>query len=582
MTSSKQPSHLRAGLVVFFLAISLLVPLISLLALGLPSLPWVFRTQRSAILNSLIWAIGTFGGVGVGSLAVAYLAFERPRLQRLLIVTVLPVAMGASAVAVVWRLAFAFHPSYRPQVGVVNYVFTSLGLPSVSWITQEPLVNTVVLGSAMVWLGAGLAGWWLCSVISHLPAEWLTTARRYGASKPQRFRFVAWPWIKRPLITAVTLAVLVSLNAHTLVQVATSGSFGTALIEVNAWGRLFADQQSGRGLAMALVALLASGVVGAVGWILWQKSVPVAPKLSNLRRGGRRSAPPASADLPDNQLSWRLLSIVEVIVLVAFVLITLLPIIGMLVTAFTPADVIRDGGWWTNRGSFTLHNLQDSLAGLDQSRGLWPAFVSSLVITVPVVVALVALGRYVAPWLISLSTRLRRFVVALLVAAVFIPTSAVLFPVEAILRTLSLLGTYPAAWMSEVVVFAPLAIAASYFFARNSGERLIGFVAPALVVFIAVWNDYTVALTALGNKGSQHWPLPLELARHVGIYGETQAPLAAGALVAAIVPMVIALVFGAPLMRAISRHETVIPPDELSLKSQYDQPYDGRGEQLRL
>ena len=58
-------------------------------------------------------------------------------------------------VAVAWRALFAFRPSGRSQTGLVNEVVTTIGASPVAWLTQEPLVNTVVLAAALVWVAAG-------------------------------------------------------------------------------------------------------------------------------------------------------------------------------------------------------------------------------------------------------------------------------------------------------------------------------------------------------------------------------------------------------------------------------------------
>jgi alpha-glucoside transport system permease protein len=151
---------------------------------------------------------------------------------------------------------YAFRPAGRPQIGLLNALWTGLGNDPVLWLSHEPW-NTFLLVVVLIWLQTGFAMVILSAAIKSVPEDLLEAARIDGASEFQAFWQVTIPTIKSTIVVVTTTVIILILKVFDIVWVMTSGDFGTEVIASQMIRQAFRFFDDGRGAAIAVVLLLA-------------------------------------------------------------------------------------------------------------------------------------------------------------------------------------------------------------------------------------------------------------------------------------------------------------------------------------
>lgn len=171
---------------------------------------------------------------------------------------------------------------------------------------------------------------------------------------------------------------------------------------------------------------------------------------------------------------------------------------------------------------------------------LGSALVSSLIITVGSVLALIVIGSVCAYAIARREGRLGTGLYLLFLVGIIIPFQMGIIPIYSALRTLGLNGTYPGMILLYTGLMMPLAVFLYTGFARtmprdyeeaaymDGASRLRTFVrvvfpllrpataAVAVLTSVIVWNDFFSQLVFLG--GSSHQTLPVIIYSFVGEY----------------------------------------------------------------
>jgi multiple sugar transport system permease protein len=187
------------------------------------------------------------------SLLLAILLNQRARLTRLFRTCFyLPHLTPVVAAAILWR--FILHP----EVGPVNYLLGSLGLPQPGWLTspQEALYAIVFInlwtyagGNTMLIFLAGLQG---------VPQDLYDAADVDGAGPLMKFRHVTLPMISPTFLFNLVLGVIGALKVFTLAFVATNGgpNWATWFFALHIYRNAFEYFQMGYAAALAWVFTL--------------------------------------------------------------------------------------------------------------------------------------------------------------------------------------------------------------------------------------------------------------------------------------------------------------------------------------
>jgi alpha-glucoside transport system permease protein len=228
---------------------------------GFVGLKWYTRiftdpANLTILRNNVLWlVVGTVLTVGLG-LIIAVLV-DRVKIESVIKSTLfLPMALSATAAAVIWRFVYIYEPAGQPQIGLLNAFLGLFGIPPQAWFVNE-VVNNFALIAIYVWIWTGFCMVILSAALKGIPDEVIEAAKIDGASRFTMFWRVMVPMIA-PTLTVVTITIIIGiLKIFDVVYVNTGGNFHTSVIAQAFYDQLFTFQNYGLGSAWAVVLTLA-------------------------------------------------------------------------------------------------------------------------------------------------------------------------------------------------------------------------------------------------------------------------------------------------------------------------------------
>jgi len=161
---------------------------------------------------------------------------------------VLPMMATPVAIALVWTMMF------HPQLGVLNYLLTSVGLPPSSWVYDS---STVIPTLVMVetWQWTPLVMLIVLGGIASLPQEPYEAAILDGASAWQMFHHITLPLVWPFIMVAAVIRLIDALKTFDTIYVITLGGPGTSSETINIllYQTAFAYYDLGYGSAIVVV-----------------------------------------------------------------------------------------------------------------------------------------------------------------------------------------------------------------------------------------------------------------------------------------------------------------------------------------
>jgi alpha-glucoside transport system permease protein len=206
-----------------------------------------------AIWNNVLWAVLYTGLCLIFGLLIAVLA-ARVRYESMVkAVIFLPMAIAATAVALIWK--FVYSPN--PDLGVINAVLNGLNIAPIPFLGREGTVNYALIW-ANVWASAGFAMVVLSAALKGISQEVIEAARTDGATEWDIFRRIQFPLLSLP-ISVVTVWLLINvIKLFDLIYIATAGGPNgqSRVIGYFMFTETFEGGRYGYGSAIAVVMLL--------------------------------------------------------------------------------------------------------------------------------------------------------------------------------------------------------------------------------------------------------------------------------------------------------------------------------------
>lgn len=164
---------------------------------------------------------------------------------------ILPFAATPVAVALIWRIML------NPEIGVLNYLLKSVGLPGSLWVSSP---QTVIPALVMVdvWKWTPMITLIVLAGLKSLPHEPYEAARVDGASALQIFWYITLPLIRPVLIAALMLRSLDNLKEFDMIYTITQGGPGIASETLYLYSYMvgFSFFKAGYGSALMVVVFL--------------------------------------------------------------------------------------------------------------------------------------------------------------------------------------------------------------------------------------------------------------------------------------------------------------------------------------
>jgi alpha-glucoside transport system permease protein len=206
-----------------------------------------------ALINNLKWVVlYTVLSLALG-LLIALLA-ARVRYEAIVkAVVFIPMAISATAVAIIWR--FVYEPD--PDLGALNAFITTFGADPISWIGRADTVNYALI-FAYVWASTGFAMVVLSAALKGISEEVIEAARTDGAGEWEIFRRIQLPLLSLPMAVVTVWLLINVIKVFDIIYVLTGGGPGSAseVIAFSMYDETFTNGEGGYGAAVAVVMLL--------------------------------------------------------------------------------------------------------------------------------------------------------------------------------------------------------------------------------------------------------------------------------------------------------------------------------------
>jgi multiple sugar transport system permease protein len=174
---------------------------------------------------------------------------------------VLPMMATPVAIALVWTMMF------DPQLGVLNYLLTSFGLPPSSWVYDS---STVIPTLVMVetWQWTPLVMLIVLGGLAAIPSEPYESALIDGATRWQTFRYISLPLIMPFLFIASMIRMIDAVKSFDIIFAITQGGPGSASETINLYLYSVAFVYYDVGYASAIVVVFFALIVALAAALL--------------------------------------------------------------------------------------------------------------------------------------------------------------------------------------------------------------------------------------------------------------------------------------------------------------------------
>jgi alpha-glucoside transport system permease protein len=213
------------------------------------------RSMLESFRNNLIWLFAGTASCVILGLLIAVLA-DRSKFETVAkAIIFIPMAISLVGSSVIWRFMYAYAPPGQPQIGVLNALITSFGIPPQSWLTLQPWNNLFLVG-VMIWGSTGFCMVLLSSALKGVPADIIEAAQVDGATEIQAFFQIIIPYIQGTILTVTTTTAIGTLKIFDQVFVMTGGQYGTSVVGTEFYRQFFTNRNFGYGAAIAIVLFI--------------------------------------------------------------------------------------------------------------------------------------------------------------------------------------------------------------------------------------------------------------------------------------------------------------------------------------
>ncbi|WP_376090287.1 carbohydrate ABC transporter permease [Roseomonas sp. CCTCC AB2023176] len=235
---------------------------------GLGNYARLFSDERFqwAVLRTLYFtALAVVIPMLLGTAAALCFARQFPLRGLARTIFILPMMATPVAVALVWTMMF------HPQLGVLNWLLSTVGIPPSLWVYEaSTVIPTLVM--VEVWHWTPLVMLIVLGGIASLPTDPYEAAKIDGATPWQAFRHVTLPLLMPFIVVALIIRTIDALKAFDTIYVITQGGPGTASETINIFLYLQGFAYYNMGYASAVVVVFFAIIVMLAMVLLWTRA----------------------------------------------------------------------------------------------------------------------------------------------------------------------------------------------------------------------------------------------------------------------------------------------------------------------
>lgn len=130
---------------------------------------------------------------------------------------ILPMMIAPVVVGLIWRYM------YHPSLGIFNRTLESLGLPTIDWLTQYPLLSVII---ADIWQWTPFIFILSLAALQSLPRSVIEASKIDGATALQQIFYIKLPLMAPVLIVTAILRLIDAFKVLEVILVMTEGGPG--------------------------------------------------------------------------------------------------------------------------------------------------------------------------------------------------------------------------------------------------------------------------------------------------------------------------------------------------------------------
>ncbi|GAA4431884.1 sugar ABC transporter permease [Georgenia halophila] len=208
------------------------------------------RAVHNSFVVTLIFGAGTTLGALVIGLALALLV-DKPLRGRVVFRAALlvPYLTSVAIVGLLWRNIL------DPQLGILNRLLDSLGMPTQMWLTTHPLATII---GVTLWMNVGYTMVLFLAGLQGIPDMYHEAATIDGASSWQRFWKITLPLLAPTTLFVSVMSVISGLQAFAQAYIITGGGPAneTDLYIFHVFNVAFTSRDFGYASALSFLLLL--------------------------------------------------------------------------------------------------------------------------------------------------------------------------------------------------------------------------------------------------------------------------------------------------------------------------------------
>ncbi|WP_438799901.1 carbohydrate ABC transporter permease [Alkalicoccobacillus porphyridii] len=172
-------------------------------------------------------------------------------------------------------VAIIFETIFSNQYGLLNYLFSLVGIPQLEWMNSSFLIK-VVIASMVVWRYVGYNAIIYLAGLQSIPKSLYEAAIIDGANKIQIFFRITIPLLRPIILFTVIMTTIGSMQIFTEPQVllGNSGGVGGAgmTMTLYMYNEGFLNSQFGYASAVSWVMFIIIGLFSLINWKLVQRA----------------------------------------------------------------------------------------------------------------------------------------------------------------------------------------------------------------------------------------------------------------------------------------------------------------------
>jgi multiple sugar transport system permease protein len=207
-----------------------------------------------SVLHTMVYtALSVLLPLILGTLAAVVFHQKFPMRGFLRGVFIMPMMATPVAIALVWTMMF------HPQLGVLNYLLSLVGLPAQLWVFHPAtVIPSLVLVETWQW--TPLVMLIVLGGLAAIPTEPYESAQIDGANFWQMFRYITLPLITPFLFIAAMIRMIDAVKSFDIIFAITQGGPGSASETINLYlysvAFIYYDLGYGSAIAVAFFALI--------------------------------------------------------------------------------------------------------------------------------------------------------------------------------------------------------------------------------------------------------------------------------------------------------------------------------------